>query len=325
MVLSDLETIHKPTYHEVEIISRSVRDLPPANYLFKIESYSVLVDTGVEKYETDHVFHAGGYKWRLILYPSGNHKSNGSGHVSLYLAIADTDDLPEGWEVNVNFKLFVFDQKNNNYLTIQAADGAVRKFHEMKKEWGFDQMIELEALLDSCNGYNVKDTCVFGAEVFVISHSGKWESLSLIKEPPKASFTWKLEDFSTLDKDYYLSDPFTVGERDWKLRVYPEGINAEEEDKGLSVYLELTDCEKFPKNRKLFGKFKLGLLDQLHDKYYEKTASHWFDAPSSQVWWGYKKFVPLSDLHKAAKGYLKDDAIVVNVEILTVSIVKISS
>jgi hypothetical protein len=36
------------------------------------------------------------------------------------LAIADTENLIDGWEVNVNFKLFVFDQKNNNYLTIQG-------------------------------------------------------------------------------------------------------------------------------------------------------------------------------------------------------------
>jgi hypothetical protein len=57
---------------------------------------------------------------RLVLYPNGNKKSNGNGHISLYLAIAATDDLPLGWEVNVNIRFFVFDQIRDKYLTIQS-------------------------------------------------------------------------------------------------------------------------------------------------------------------------------------------------------------
>ncbi|XP_027337161.1 uncharacterized protein LOC113850831 [Abrus precatorius] len=322
MVLSDLEICKPASSSHNEIgISRSERDVPPAHYLFKIESYSELMNTGVEKYETN-VFEAGGYKWRLILYPSGDKKSNGSGYVSLYLAIADTEKLSHGWEVNVNFKLFVFDQKNNKYLAIQDIDGTVRKFHEMKTEWGFEQLLLLENLFDSSNGYLVQDSCVFGAEVFVISHSGKWETLSVVKEPAHGTFTWKLDDFSTLDKSYYLSNSFTVGERDWKLRVYPKG-NVDEKGKNLSVFLELTSCERFPPKRTVYAKFKLGMLDQLKNKYLEKTASHWFCASSDE--WGYPKFVTLKELHEVAKGYIKDDTLVVKVQILSISIAKISS
>jgi hypothetical protein len=57
-------------------------------------------------------------------------------------------------------------------ITIDA-DGAVRKFHELKTEWGFEQLISLKDLKDKCNGYLVvKDSCVFGAEescVFFLS------------------------------------------------------------------------------------------------------------------------------------------------------------
>jgi hypothetical protein len=94
-------------------------------------------------------------------------------------------------------------------------DGTVRKFHEMKTEWGFEQLISLEALFDSSQGYLIEDSCVFGAEVFVIGHSGKWESLSLVKDPPHASITFKLEKFSTLDNIFYTSNSINVGERDW--------------------------------------------------------------------------------------------------------------
>ena len=45
---------------------------------------------------------------------------NGSGHISLYLAIVETENLPLGWEIYVNFKLFVFDQIQDKYLTIHG-------------------------------------------------------------------------------------------------------------------------------------------------------------------------------------------------------------
>jgi hypothetical protein len=56
-----------------------------------------------------------------VLYPNGKKKSNRNGHISLFLAIAVTDDLPLGWEVNVNIRFFVFDQIRNKYLTIQGS------------------------------------------------------------------------------------------------------------------------------------------------------------------------------------------------------------
>jgi hypothetical protein len=57
---------------------------------------------------------------KLTLYPNGDLKRYGEDHISLYLAIVDTENFISGWEVNVNFKFFVFDAINNNYLTIQG-------------------------------------------------------------------------------------------------------------------------------------------------------------------------------------------------------------
>ena len=57
---------------------------------------------------------------RLYLYPRGKAKIIGTGHISLYLAIAETEKLPLGWEVNASFKFFLFDQIRDMYLTIQG-------------------------------------------------------------------------------------------------------------------------------------------------------------------------------------------------------------
>ncbi|KAK7844152.1 hypothetical protein CFP56_011127 [Quercus suber] len=45
---------------------------------------------------------------------------NGTNHISLYLSIVDTEKYSLGWEVYATFKLFVFDQIRDKFLTIQG-------------------------------------------------------------------------------------------------------------------------------------------------------------------------------------------------------------
>ncbi|KAK7844191.1 ubiquitin carboxyl-terminal hydrolase 12 [Quercus suber] len=92
---------------------------------------------------------------------------NGTDHISLYLSIVDTEKYCLGWEVYATFKLFVFDQIRDKFLTIQDAEGMIRRFHDIKMEWGFDKFLPLDSFNFLPNGYLVNDCCVFGAEVFV--------------------------------------------------------------------------------------------------------------------------------------------------------------
>ncbi|XVF79798.1 hypothetical protein PTKIN_Ptkin15bG0018500 [Pterospermum kingtungense] len=201
-------------------IVRVTRDLPPAHYLFQINSFSLLAEEeSIEKYESG-LFEAGGYKWKLLLYPKGNKNRNGNGCISLYLQIAETETLPLGWQINVNFKFFVFDQIRDKYLTIEDA-GAVKRFHQMKTEWGFDQLLLLECFNDASNGYLVDDSCTFGAEVFVIEQKANWECLSMIKQPDNNTISFKIENFSTLDQKYYESPPQTIAGLKWYMLILP--------------------------------------------------------------------------------------------------------
>ncbi|XP_045789204.1 BTB/POZ and MATH domain-containing protein 1-like [Trifolium pratense] len=320
MMSSDLETTSNKAIssaHNGVGISISKRDLPPADYLFKIDPYPSSMDKLGEKYESD-AFQVGDYTWKLVLYPSGKSKRSSKDHVSLYLAIVNTENLSRGWEVNVNFKLFVLDQYNNNYLTIQDGDGAVRKFSEMKSEWGFEKLISLDELFDSSNGYFVEDTCVFGAEVFVIRHCDKWETLYLVNDPPQVSLTWKLDKFSFWTAEG-TSKPFTVGEREWMLKVLPRGYDAEGFRGYLALILQLTDWKKFPSKKAVNASVKIKILDQLNNKNYEKTENFSFSA--SQTDQGDYKFIYLSDLKQEANGYIKDDVVILEVEIFKISII----
>ncbi|KAI8025774.1 hypothetical protein LOK49_LG02G03330 [Camellia lanceoleosa] len=160
-----------------------------------------------------------------------------NGHISLYLAIAETKTLPLGWEVNANFKLFVYNHIQDKYLTIQGiaafvvqsscnivlnfsvmlyvsicscyinvdVEGGIRRFHRMKTEWGFDELVPLDSFTDASKGYLLDDCCVFGAEDFVIKYYGKGESVSMMKDPLNKGYTWQISKFSAMDKEFLLT------------------------------------------------------------------------------------------------------------------------
>ncbi|KAJ6971999.1 MATH domain and coiled-coil domain-containing protein [Populus alba x Populus x berolinensis] len=302
-------------------LTRSKRDLPPMHYTLKIESFSLLLKTEVVKYESD-VFEAEGYTWRLCLYPNGNTKGKGKGFVSLYLQIENTSKLGHRWKVTTEFKLFVFDQINDKYLTVRESDASVKSFHEEKTEWGFDKLLSLETFNDASNGYLFNDCCVFGAEIFVIKPTGKGELLSMVKKPANGSLTWKIEDFCKLDRSSYLSKAFTSGGRSWRIKVYPKGYD-DGKGNSLSVYLELVDGGKLPRKKTVWAEYKLRVLDQRHGKHVEEKKSRWFTSSSYSR--GFPKFMPLGDLREVSKGYVKSDTLIVEAEILTVSVSKLFS
>ncbi|KAH7522735.1 hypothetical protein FEM48_Zijuj07G0170000 [Ziziphus jujuba var. spinosa] len=300
-------------------ISRSTRDFPPANYSLKVESYTLLSKSKAQKYDTD-VFEAGGIKWRLSFYPNGDVKNNGKDYISLYLVIAETETYPFGWEVNVNFKLFVYDQIRDKYLTIQG----VKRFHEMKKEWGFEQLLALETFTNSSNGYLVNDCCVFGAEVFVINYSGNWETISMVKTPLNSTVTWEIKDFSKINELRYFSPVFNVGGVDWRLLVYPNGPNKKAKDKSFSLYITLADWKSNPTKKPVYAEYMLRALDQVNGRHVEKKGYRWFKYNAPNYGSGYSKFMELKDLYEASKGLIVNNTLIVEVDLLIISVTKVS-
>lgn len=80
----------------------------------------------------------------------------------------------------------------------------MNRFSEMKKEWGFQELISMEAFGNPCNGYLVDDCCVFGAEICVIDRTCKLESVSMVKETP-----FMVKEFVSMVKEP-VSKPVSV-------------------------------------------------------------------------------------------------------------------
>ncbi|KAK3441945.1 hypothetical protein EUGRSUZ_B02207, partial [Eucalyptus grandis] len=198
-----------PAFDDRQGVEKTVSE---AQYVVKIQSYSSLLKNSVDKYESG-VFQAGGYKWKLVLYPNGNKSKNVEEHVSLYLSIVETSSLPSGWGVHALVRFFLRDQDKDNDLIIQDAMRKEWHFHRTKLECGLDQFIPLKTLNDVQNGYLVDDTCVFGAEVSVTREksTGQGENLLMIKDAISQKHTWKVDNFSKLDKEFYDSKVFTAG------------------------------------------------------------------------------------------------------------------
>ncbi|EXB39108.1 hypothetical protein L484_016578 [Morus notabilis] len=137
-------------------------------------------------------------------------------------------------------------------------------------------LLPLETFKDPSNGYLVDDSCMFGAEVFVIKNTGKWESLSFVKAPniKNSTFTWEVENFSELDEDFYLSEMFSVGRTLWKLKIYPNGLHPFK-GKALSLYLAPTLCLCGSNNATkaaTYAEFELRLLDTVNGKNTERSV-----------------------------------------------------
>ncbi|KAF3651249.1 hypothetical protein FXO37_18096 [Capsicum annuum] len=84
-----------------------VDDPPSARFSWTIENFSRL---NVKKLYSE-VFHVGGYKWRILIFPKGNNAD----HLSMYLDVADSQSLPYGWSRYAHFSLAVLNQVHNKY------------------------------------------------------------------------------------------------------------------------------------------------------------------------------------------------------------------
>jgi hypothetical protein len=88
--------------HIVETAAYPMEDMT-GTFAWRMQNISSVKDR-----VTSSVFRLGGVGWVMALYPRG--KGAGSSSLSVYLKIADTSMLSEGWFYLVNFRYSVINQ-----------------------------------------------------------------------------------------------------------------------------------------------------------------------------------------------------------------------
>nr|XP_011464889.1 PREDICTED: ubiquitin carboxyl-terminal hydrolase 12-like [Fragaria vesca subsp. vesca] len=165
------------------LVIKTISKKPPKHHTLKIMSFSSLKSE--DRFESGY-FEAGGYSWKLVLFPNGNKKRNVTDHISLYLEMAGEKPISTGLVVTVDYKLFLLNRQKETktYLVREDANKKEQKYCFYRTivggSAGFDRFISLEDFNNVCNGYLVDDQCEFGAEVFVSEmRKGKGEMVAM--------------------------------------------------------------------------------------------------------------------------------------------------
>ncbi|KAF2596706.1 hypothetical protein F2Q68_00011757 [Brassica cretica] len=274
------------------------RERPPSTYCLKISSFTKLATSpNTQKYES-RPFASGGYNWTLIVYPKGNKNEDGDGQVSLYVQIDNSTLLNSPKEVYAEVKFFIYNRKEDKYLTYQETDA--KRFFLFKPNWGQPRTKSYDEIANPGNGYLFDNgQILFGVDVLVTETFNKWEMFSFTENLNNRFYKWDITSFSSLEKQFYLSDE--------ALKVYPNG-DGEGQGNSLSLYIVAAGVESYDK---IYLKAKLRIMNQKDSNHVEKQVESWSDRANS---WGFQKFVPFSDVKDTSKGLLVNDTLKVEVE-----------
>ncbi|KAJ9189312.1 hypothetical protein P3X46_000622 [Hevea brasiliensis] len=132
-----------------------------------------------------------------------------------------------------------------------------------------------------------------------------------LEDPPSSRFTWKIGNFTRLNIRKHYSDIFVVGGYKWRVLIFPKGNNVD----FLSMYLDVADAANLPYGWSRYAQFSLAVVNQINPKYtIRKDTQHQFNGRESD--WGFTSFTPLSELYDPSRGYLVNDTLIVEAEVL---------
>ncbi|RGB42717.1 cysteine proteinase [Rhizophagus diaphanus] len=111
---------------------------------FKYNTWHVTNWRHLEKRITGPEFEAGNWKWRILLFPSGN---NNQDTVSIYLDFVDPKRAPTGWHSCVQFALVLWNPEDPTQYIYHHAH---HRFTAEESDWGFTRFYDLRKLLTPC-------------------------------------------------------------------------------------------------------------------------------------------------------------------------------
>lgn len=109
-----------------------------------------------------------GNKWRLIIYVNGNGRASNN-HLSLFLQVADADDLPFGWKKAVSYVLTLEHPKGSNLCYAKRNPDKTFKMCPKAIDWGWSQFITSDRIQQE--GYIHNDSLTVRASVTIKSSS----------------------------------------------------------------------------------------------------------------------------------------------------------
>uniref|UniRef100_M1DLP6 Meprin and TRAF homology domain-containing protein / MATH domain-containing protein n=1 Tax=Solanum tuberosum TaxID=4113 RepID=M1DLP6_SOLTU len=148
----------------MELSMENITNSLPTRYLLKIESFSLLLENGISKYESNE-FESGGFNWKMIIHPNGDGDGDGAGHISIYLAVIGASLLHSVHELNASFSFLIVDQIHDNFTVMK---GGLNWYSAATDNWGWPSFMPCCEFNDPKKGFLIEDCCIVEAEVSVV-------------------------------------------------------------------------------------------------------------------------------------------------------------
>jgi len=134
-----------------------------------IKDYSSKRESGCKKAEySSTTVDSFGNRWRLIVYVNGNGRASNH-HLSLFLQVADADELPFGWKKAVSYVLTLEHPSGPNLGYAKRNPDKTFKLCPKAIDWGWSQFITSDRIQQE--GYISNDSLTVRAAVTVKSSS----------------------------------------------------------------------------------------------------------------------------------------------------------
>jgi len=134
-----------------------------------IKDYSQKRESGCKKAEySSTTVDEFGNRWRLIVYVNGNGRASNH-HLSLFLQVADADDLPFGWKKAVSYVLTLEHPKGPSLSYAKRNPDRTFKLCPKAIDWGWSQFITSDRIQQE--GFVFDDSLTVRASVTVKSSS----------------------------------------------------------------------------------------------------------------------------------------------------------
>ncbi|KAK4238732.1 hypothetical protein C8A03DRAFT_43589 [Achaetomium macrosporum] len=136
LLASDYEAMKE---HVLPPLVEEPRILEDQVHTWTVENWRAL-----NKKEHGPIFHAGGYPWRILLFPFGN---NVPDQCSIYLEHGfEANNVPDDWSCCVQFALVLW---NKNHPKIFYQHSAHHRFTKEESDWGFTRFLETRKMFNT--------------------------------------------------------------------------------------------------------------------------------------------------------------------------------
>eukprot|EP01126_Amoeba_proteus_P007613 TRINITY_DN12732_c0_g1_i3.p1 TRINITY_DN12732_c0_g1~~TRINITY_DN12732_c0_g1_i3.p1 ORF type:complete len:999 (-),score=186.64 TRINITY_DN12732_c0_g1_i3:152-3148(-) len=251
-----------------------------------------------EKKVISQLFQIGGVHWRLIVYPRGSQNDD---NLSLYVEVANPEELTPDWSYLTNFSFTVVSQTSPDKKMTREVIG--HRFYENHTDLGFLQMVKRNVLYDSKFGFLTQDQLIIEFDMEVI------ENTIYGLDAMSNSLTWKVQNFTSI-RDRVSSFKFEVGGCTWMMSMYPRGKG--NRNSCLSLYLKVADSSSLAPGWFYLVNFQFSLVNQATGAKFCRQESKNFRNGVED--WGFPQFVKLNTLFNLETGYLMNETILIELQ-----------